>query len=664
MKTDQVFDKHMPQHKFLTRVVNSAIFILALIMFIAGMYPSASNWGVNHLAFYSSTMQFIIPMLMLLLLIPSVRCFLIKRLERIVIYFGKQKKHIRYRYALVVLVASGVLFWIARTATHFLGDGYTLLAILKGMGSEEFILNPGSKEPLTNFLVLKLKQLFSALGSVDSAEAAYRAYSISFGILFMVVVWKLTGFISKERIERVLIFLFLLASGTSQLFFGYIENYALAYCMIFLFILASVSYLQRATSIIYPAIIFPVLVSAYFATIIFLPALLLLMWVCIRRKEIKAIILASISALTLTAGLMWMLGYTPAFLPKVFGGTDNPIIPFTKATAIYQSYTFFSVGHAIDLLNLFFLVQPTAVVLLFAGGWLKQKQENKTDEKVFLVLMIVFGVIFVCIITCWLGMNRDWDALSVFSSGISVAAVYGWFYDIKQARIRRELLAAVIGVALIQTGLWIGINADETSALQRMDILKDDPRLSEIGVCAYAEARGKYHWVRKEYAKAAKCYERAVALEPNYRFLSQLASMNNAMNQYSKSIEIYKRMEALGQADGKIYSNMGILYLQSQQYDNALKYLHMAEALDSLSPHIPLHIGTAIAIREHSYEKGLPYFLKAIKLDPSYAIAYHNASICYKDMGDTVMAQKFYERYSELNRTQTKGTGTDISNLF
>jgi Tfp pilus assembly protein PilF len=378
----------------------------------------------------------------------------------------------------------------------------------------------------------------------------------------------------------------------------------------------------------------------------------------------KAIVFASLGALTLTVALMWMLGYTPAFLPKVFGGTDNPIIPLTKVTTIYQAYTFFSVGHAIDLINLFFIVQPTAVILLFAGGWFKQKQEKRTDEKIFLVLMMVFGIIFISIITCWLGMNRDWDALSVFSSGVSVAAIYGWFYETKETRIRRELLAAITVVALVQTGLWIGINAKEASALQRIDILREDPRLSEIGVCAYAEARGKYHWVRKEYAKAAQCYERAVALEPNYRFLSQLASMNNAMGQYSKSLELYKRMEALGQANGKIYSNMGILYLQSHQYDNALKYLHIAETLDSLSAHIPLHIGTAIAIRENSYEKGLPYFLRAIKLDPFYSLAYYNASSCYKEMGDTVMAQKYYERFTELSRTRPRSTSAGTNNLF
>ena len=655
----------MLQGKFLIKVVNGTICILALIIFIAGMYPSPSNWGVNHLAFYSSTMQFIIPMLMLLLLIPSVRCFLVKHLERIINYFGKQKKMLRCLYALLFLAASAGLFWVARTATHFLGDGYGCISILKDMEIEGYYLYLGNHEPLSVFSVFKLKQLLSALGSSNSAETAYRVYSIFFGILFMVVVWKLTGFISKERIDRVLVFLFLLASGTSQLFFGYVENYALAYCMIFLFILASVSYLQHKTSIIYPAIVFPVLVSSYFATIIFLPVLLSLMWVSIRRKEIKATVLASISALALTVGLMWILGYTYTYVVKVLEEERNPIVLFAGDSTFYQAYTFFSVGHAIDLLNLFFLLQPTALVLLFTSGWLKYKQENKTEGKIFLALIMACGITFVCLANCTLGMSRDWDALSVFCSGISVIAIYGWFNNIEESCTRRELFAAITVVALLQTGLWIGVNTNETSSFRRLDILQEDPRWSPSAKRDLTETRGKFYFKRKEYADAARCYERGVILEPSTsRFLSPLGRIYTLMGQDAKTIEIYKRMDSLGCADAQIYSKLGILYLKYRCCNDALMYLYKAEALDSSSALIPFHIGTAIAIRENSYEKGLPYFLKAIELDPLYAIAYYNASLCYRKMGDMVMAQNYYKRFDELSSSQPSGTRQDVSDPY
>ncbi len=655
MITKQVTDKSMPQRKFLTLVVNSAIGLIALLMFIAGMYPSTVNWGVNHLAFYPSTVRFMVPLLILLLLIPSVRRLLMKHLERYVAYFGKQKKPIRLLYAIIVLAASGVVFWSARTATHFLGDGYVLLRnVGKEMGSKEFFLNPWNREPLTIFLVFKLHKLFSALGIVDSAESAFRAYSIFCGITFIAIIWKLKNLISKEHVERVLLFLFLFASGASQLFFGYVENYTLAYTMVFLFITVSISYLQGTTSITFPVIIFPLMVATYFATIIFLPALLMLMWVSIRRKEIQATVLASLGALLLAVGLMWMLDYTPDFISKVLGGAKNLILPFTKISKNYQAYTFFSVGHVIDLLNLLFLIQPTAVILLFTSGWLVRKQENRIVEKVFLLLMMLCGIAFICAVNSEIGMSRDWDALAVFSGGISVAAIYGWFYETNKSLIRRELFAAITVVALLQTGLWIGINANETSALQRMDILQEDSRWSEFAIHYNAETRGNLCWSRNEFADAAKWYERLVALEPSHYYLSRLGSIYIKMRDYPKSFKIYKWMDSLGYADVEAYSNLGMIYMDAQRYDDALKYFYKAESLDSTLSDTPLNIGVVISMRSNAYDKALPYFLKAIKLDPSNVQAYYNASRCYQLLGDMVMAQKYYERYSELSRTQQK----------
>ncbi len=374
----------------------------------------------------------------------------------------------------------------------------------KEMGSRGFFLNPWNHEPLTIFLVFKLHKLFSALGIVDSVESAFRAYSIFCGIACIAILWKLTNLISKEHVERVLLFLFLFASGASQMFFGYIENYTLPYTMVFLFMLASISYLQGTTSITFPVIIFPLMVATYFATIIFLPALLMLMWVSIRRKEIKATVLASLDALLLAVGLMWMLDYTPAFISKVLGGTQSVILPFTKISKNYQAYTFFSVVHALDLLNFLFLIQPTAVILLFTGGWLIYKQKNKTAEKLFLFIMMLCGIVIICSVNCWLGMSRDWDVLVVFSGGISVAAVYSWFCGIKKTSLRSELFAAVTVVALLQTGLWIGINANETPALQRIDMLQEDPHWSEFAKWSIADIRGNLHWSRNEFADAAK----------------------------------------------------------------------------------------------------------------------------------------------------------------
>ncbi len=124
------------------------------------------------------------------------------------------------------------------------------------------------------------------------------------------------------------------------------------------------------------------------------------------------------------------------------------------------------------------------------------------------------------------------------------------------------------------------------------------------------------------------------------------------MGDYPKSFKIYKRMDSLGYADAETYMRIGVFYAQSKQSDDALKYLYKAESLDSSLADVPLNIGVVIAMRDNAYDKALTYVLKAIKLDPSNVPAYNNASFYCLKMGDTVMADKYYARFTELSRMQ------------
>jgi tetratricopeptide (TPR) repeat protein len=122
-----------------------------------------------------------------------------------------------------------------------------------------------------------------------------------------------------------------------------------------------------------------------------------------------------------------------------------------------------------------------------------------------------------------------------------------------------------------------------------------------------------------------------------------------AMGEISKSIEITKRMEELGCADAKVYSDMGGLYLENKNYDEALKCVYESESLDSTIAKNALNFGVIIFNRDKAPDKALPYFLRAIKLDPSIPEPYYNVSICYIRMGDTVMAKKYFNWYAALS---------------
>ncbi len=652
MKNVHTVTKDKRQHRFLTLVVNCAIGVNALLLLIAGMYPSAETWGMHHLAFYPPIVRFAALLLIMSLLIPAVRRFWIKLVETLTVNIRRQKTYRRYLVAFIVLILSGVLFWVERTATHFLGDGYLWIRNIFAIVSDPDLL-VNTREPFVNFVIFNLEKMFLTLSVDNSVESAYRTLSIVSGLTFIVLVWYLANLISKERVERMLIMLFLFASGASQLFFGYVENYALAYCGITLFLLVSLAYLQRKVSIVLPIIVFSILVVIHFGTAIFLPAFFPLIRESFRRKETRSTILASLLGMILIPALLWISGFSPDMIIRAFGKGGGQLLPLLTVSTIYHSYTLFSTAHAMDVFNLLFLLQPAAFVLLFASGWLWQRSGIISAEKPFLVLAMLSAAAFMTLLSCDLGMSRDWDLMAPFGVVFSVAAVYGWFCEVQESTEKRELFAALTVMALLQTGLWIGINANETRALQRIDLLQEDPHWSIHAKYNLAEERAIYYRERKEYAKAAMYYERVVALQPSsFRFLGNLALAYIDMGNISRAIEVYKRIEKQGQANAEVQENLGILYAQSQRYGDALHHWYLADGLDSTSATIPFNIGVTIATYENSRKRALPYFLKTIKRDSLYAQSYYYAARCYKEMGDSVMARNYYIRYTKLIQVQ------------
>jgi hypothetical protein len=652
MKNIQTDKKNSHVYRFLTNGINCTIVLIAFSLFVAGVYPTPENWGIHFLAFYPPLIRFGIPLLMLLLVNSSVRQFMIERLENLAGIVSSQNKTIRFFHSSLILVLSGVLFWIGRTETHFLGDGYLCLRSMLAVANNEDLFS-SLREPFVGFLLLQVNKIFSSAGLINSVELAYRTMSVASGTLCVFLVWLLTKYISTKRVERILVLLFLFASGTSQLFFGYVENYTPAYLGIILFSLVSLQYLHRTIPIIFPFIVFSFLIVINFGMGIFLPVFLPLIRESVRRKETRAAIVASLTGLILVPILLWISDTPPEMLLRAFGKGEGHLVPLFHNPSIYYSYTLFSLGHATDLFNLFFLIQPMAFVMIIAGGWFWRGQEKVSGAKLFFLLMMVSGAAFITLLNCELGMSRDWDLMAPFAAVFSIAAVYGWFQEIQESTIRRNLFGAMTAVALLQTGLWIGINANETRAIQRLDILQENPYWSTHAKYDLAEERAIFHRDRNEYFKEAMFYERAVTLQPSHiRLLTNLADAYIMIGDTSKVIQVYERIEALGQATAGIHDNLGILYFQSQQYEKALNHWYAAEALDSISATIPYSIGATLATYKNSYTKALPYFLKVIKRDSLYTQAYYGVARCFEEMGDKNTARLYYSRYAELNQWQ------------
>ena len=314
-----------------------------------------------------------------------------------------------------------------------------------------------------------------------------------------------------------------------------------------------------------------------------------------------------------------------------------------------QTYTLFSKEHLLDLVNIIFLLQPVALILLIVSsmGW--RKLELMSIERLFVIMAMLGEMFFIVIANCDLGMSRDWDLLASFGVGLSMVAVYCWFNQVAKSALRSEFFTAMTLIALIQCALWIGINHDEEKALVRLDIIQEGPGWSGLAKANLSEERAIYYRDRKDFAKAAQYYERCVAVMPSHlRFLENLALMYQFNRNPLKAMHVYERMDSLNIADVKAHTNLGILYMNDKRYDDAWVQMLKAEKLDSSSAESLCDLGAIIIARENSYNNALPYFLKAIARNPSYSQAYYNAARCYEAMGQSSQASWYDARSSQL----------------
>ena len=256
-------------------------------------------------------------------------------------------------------------------------------------------------------------------------------------------------------------------------------------------------------------------------------------------------------------------------------------------------------------------------------------------------MMLCSGV-FILLVNCEIGMSRDWDALAPFGFVFSVGGAYTWFQETQEPKGRRDLFLALTLVALLQTVFVIFINADETRALHRLDIIQEDPYWSIRARCYVIEEQAIFYRNRNDLEKAALYYNQIASIEPrNLRHLLNLTTMYWKMKDTSKLIETFKLIETQGQANAQVYTNLSNIYAMREQYDIALSYALKSEALDSSSATIASNIGKVYAFNKKDYRSALSYFLKSIKRDSSFTNSYINAAYCYEKMGNHAMAYQF-----------------------
>jgi tetratricopeptide (TPR) repeat protein/DNA-binding winged helix-turn-helix (wHTH) protein len=193
--------------------------------------------------------------------------------------------------------------------------------------------------------------------------------------------------------------------------------------------------------------------------------------------------------------------------------------------------------------------------------------------------------------------------------------------------------------------------------------------------------------------KALECYDKAIALDPNYalayvgksnvyasysgQYLPPLEAMPKAKEAARKALELdehladahqvmaviiqwadwdwagaekeFKRAIELNPNSGTTRRNYALLLAEQKRFDEAIAELKQARELDPVSLNITYYLGH-LAYLSRQYDQAIQYFKEALVLNPNYEVAHRGLGCALRQKGNYDEAIAELQRAVELNR--------------
>jgi hypothetical protein len=392
------------------------VFILVsrIIAFLAG---DSRLWGINHLVFLPDPILYIFAFLTFLILFLP----LFRRAESagqaVINYFNDiffEKQYMIF-YRLLFIMIMGLIFYIFRAQTHFLGDGYSWLNFLSDESTGIFKWS----EKGAIYLLLAVQTLFGERNEI-TALTAFRIVSIISGMITIWLYFAIAGQLSKNLFRRFMIFAGLFFSGNLLLFFGYVEHYPVLWPMFMAFCYFSITYIKISKGLVLSAIFLLFGIIMHLQMAIFIPTWVYIL-LCRGRpneyfKKYKTLFMTVIG-MTIIAGIIL---FAREYNSNLY--FENIFLPLLKGKPVDESYFILSSSHIIDIFNLLNLLSPM-IILLIVSAFGGRQYFLKDRSVVFLLLIAGTSLAFTWVIDPKLGMPRDWDLLSLSAVGITLLCV-------------------------------------------------------------------------------------------------------------------------------------------------------------------------------------------------------------------------------------------------
>jgi tetratricopeptide (TPR) repeat protein len=188
--------------------------------------------------------------------------------------------------------------------------------------------------------------------------------------------------------------------------------------------------------------------------------------------------------------------------------------------------------------------------------------------------------------------------------------------------------------------------ADEIAARKEYETcLRIDP--------TYTDARinlGASYAAEKLYDNAIAIYKQGLLYAPlNSTLYGNIGDAYFKNKQGDSAIVYLEKAQQLGNKIPDLFNLLGTALFQKQEYDRSITAFEKGIALDSTSWNMYLNYGSALAV-SNKKEEALKAFQRSYGLNSSNAQTLYFIALAYRDMGDTLNANKYYDLFMRTQK--------------
>jgi hypothetical protein len=556
-------------------------FIVLLVYLAASYYPNLRLWGLDWWAYYPQWAAVGLFLLGLLVLAGAIYLSQKDADSELSEEIPKSSQHSLW-WLLPVIAGAGVLFYLLRVRTHFLGDGYNILTQFEqGLHLVKYT------DWGESLMHIELKKLLGG-DNVTASLASFRIISIVSGLGFVAFVLYSARRLFERGLHRAFFALGLLTGGYMLLFFGYVEYYSCFAALVGIFSLTGV---MVACNKINRWFILPPLLLAIFCQVFGLLLIPAAVYILMSKSKIAAR-LTRLSLpvrggifliVMIIAGVLFYLYYMNNLFFRL-----SFVAPFDNSFTL-AGYTLFSPAHLADVANLLLVLIPSLpllVVLFFFTGFRKIFGQPVYN---FLVVLNICTLGAVFLMDPNLGMPRDWDFFAF--AGVTLAVLGFYFLLDRGPSLKGWRVAAVLSVSLSllvlgprvagQSMPKIIISHFKTYLTQNRQI----DREGRIFLIEYYHRTGD---------AVAEMEQRQIWNEHDLE--GRQVNVGQAFfeqENYSEAMKAFRKAIKYNPSHSPAYNNLGRCFFKTQQYDSALYYLKIAEAFNPYNAPIITNLGMA-----------------------------------------------------------------------